>query len=59
MNSVQLTLPFIEEYDGLTFKTKSVGYSLQLAILVEAIQAGNNAPVYNWLLPTPPWGGVW
>lgn len=59
MDSPQLTIPFIEEYDGLTFKTKSVGYSLQLAILVEAIQAGNNAPVHNWLLPTPPWGGVW
>lgn len=59
MNSAQLTIPFIEEYDGLTFKTKSVGYSLQFAILVEAIQANNNAPVHNWLLPTPPWGGSW
>jgi hypothetical protein len=59
MNSPQLTIPFIEEYDGLIFKTKSVGYSLQIAILVEAIQADNNAPVHNWLLPTPPWGGTW
>ncbi|MBU1143479.1 MAG: hypothetical protein KKH92_07540 [Firmicutes bacterium] len=59
MDSSQLTLSFIEEYDGLEFKTKSFGYTLQLAILVEAIQAGNNAPLYNWQLPTPPWGGTW
>jgi hypothetical protein len=59
MDSPQLVIPFIEEYDGLLFKTKSVGYSLQIAILVEAIQANNDAPIHNWLLPTPPWGGVW
>lgn len=54
-----LTIPFIEEYDGFEFNTKSFGYSLQFAIVVEAIQAANNAPVINWGLPTPPWGGVW
>ncbi len=54
-----LTIPLIEEYDGFSFTTKSFGYSLQFAILVEAIQAGNNAPVVNWGLPTPPWGGSW
>ncbi len=55
----QLTLPFIEEYDGLEFETKSFGYTLQFAIIVEAIQAANDAPVYNWGLSTPPWGGTW
>ncbi|PKK97554.1 MAG: hypothetical protein CVV58_00650 [Tenericutes bacterium HGW-Tenericutes-3] len=59
MSSVQLTIPFIEEFDGDIFKTKSVGYSLQLAILVEGIQADNNAPVLNWQIATPPWGGSW
>lgn len=54
-----LTIPFIEEYDGFEFNAKSFGYSLQFAIVVEAIQAANNAPVINWGLPTPPWGGVW
>ncbi len=59
MDSFELTIPFIEEYDGLEFKTKSFGYTLQFAIVVEAIQAGNNAPLYNWQLPNPPWGGSW
>lgn len=57
--SSQLTIPFIEEYDGFEFDTKSFGYSLQFAIIVEAIQAGNNAPVIRWGLSTPPWGGSW
>ena len=57
--STQLTIPFIEEYDGFEFDTKSFGYSLQFAIIVEAIQAGNNAPVIRWGLSTPPWGGSW
>jgi hypothetical protein len=59
MTSEPLLISFIEEYDGLEFDTKSVGYSLQLAILVEGIQAGNNAPVINWQMATPPWGGTW
>lgn len=59
MDSSQLTIPFIEEYDGDEFETKSFGYTLQFAILVEAVQAGNSAPVYNWGLLTPPWGGSW
>lgn len=59
MDSTQLTIPFIEAFDGDEFKTKSVGYYLQFSILVEAIQAGNNAPIYNWGLLTPPWGGSW
>ena len=58
-SSTQLTIPFIEEYDGLEFDTKSFGYRLQFAIIVEAIQAGNNAPVIRWGLSTPPWGGSW
>ena len=57
--STQLTIPFIEEYDGFEFNAKSFGYSLQFAIIVEAIQAANNAPVITWGLLTPPWGGVW
>lgn len=59
MTSGQLTIPFIEAYDGDEFKTKSIGYSLQIAILVEGIQAGNDAPIINWGLDTPPWGGEW
>jgi hypothetical protein len=59
MNSTQLTLSFIEEFDGDSFEAKSVGYNLQFAIIVEAIQSANNAPIINWQLPTPPWGGVW
>ncbi|MBU1093099.1 MAG: hypothetical protein KKH01_01410 [Firmicutes bacterium] len=58
-SSIQLTIPFIEEFDGDIFKTKSVGYSLQFAIVVEGIQANNDAPIINWQLPTPPWGGSW
>ncbi|MDX9692045.1 MAG: hypothetical protein RBT45_06255 [Acholeplasmataceae bacterium] len=59
MSSTQLTIPFIEAFDGDEFDAKSVGYHLQFSIIVEAIQAGNNAPVYNWGLLTPPWGGSW
>lgn len=59
MSSFQLTIPFIEEFDGDIFKTKSVGYSLQLALIVEGIQANNDAPIITWGLPTPPWGGNW
>jgi hypothetical protein len=59
MDSLQLTIPFIEEYDGDEFDTKSFGYTLQFALLVEAIQAGNQAPIHNWGLPNPPWGGSW
>ena len=59
MDSTQLTIPFIEAFDGDEFRTKSVGYYLQFSILVEAIQAGNNAPIFNWGYLTPPWGGSW
>lgn len=59
MQSTQLTIPFIEAFDGDEFNTKSVGYQLQFSIIVEAIQAGNDAPIYNWGLLTPPWGGSW
>ncbi len=52
-------ISFIEEFDGDTFSTKSVGFSLQFAIIVEAVQAGNSAPILNWKLDTPPWGGAW
>ncbi|MDY0075128.1 MAG: hypothetical protein WC992_07655 [Acholeplasmataceae bacterium] len=57
--STTLTIPFIEEYDGFQFNPKSFGYSLQFAILVEGIQAGNDAPMNNWGYDTPPWGGSW
>ena len=59
MGSLPLLLPFIEAYDGDEFSTKPFGYSLQFAILVEAVQAGNQAPEVNWQLSNPPWGGVW
>lgn len=59
MSSTQLTIPFIEEFDGDTFKTKSLGYSLQLAIVVEGIQADNQAPELTWGLAETPWGGSW
>ncbi len=59
MDSQTLNLSFIEEYDGDEFDTKSFGYTLQFALLVEAIQAGNSAPIYNWGLPNAPWGGSW
>ena len=59
MDSQTLTIPFIEEYDGDEFKTKSFGYTLQFALLLDAIQAGNSAPAYNWGMPEPPWGGNW
>lgn len=59
INSPELTISFIEEFDGDSFDTKSIGYSLQFAIIVEAVQAGNNAPVFNWGLSNPPWGGAW
>ena len=38
MDSTQLSISFVEEYDGDEFKTKSFGYTLQFAILVDAIQ---------------------
>lgn len=59
MDSLTETISFIEEYDGDEFDTKSFGYSLQFAFLVEAVQAGNDAPIYNWGLPNAPWGGSW
>ncbi|WP_176238939.1 G protein-coupled receptor family protein [Mariniplasma anaerobium] len=59
MDSSPETISFIEEYDGDEFDTKSFGYTLQFAILVEAVQAGNMAPVYNWGLADTPWGGSW
>ncbi|MBE0700369.1 MAG: hypothetical protein IH571_01655 [Acholeplasmataceae bacterium] len=58
-SSPQMVLSLIEEYDGLTFKAKSVGYSLQFAIIVESIQASHDAPIINWKLDMPPWGGSW
>jgi hypothetical protein len=59
MDTGTQTISFIEEYDGAIFRAKSVGYSLQFAIIVEAIQAGHHAPIHNWGLLTPPWGGEW
>lgn len=57
--STPLVIPFIEAYDGFQLTPKSFGYSLQFAIIVEAIQANHQAPMINWGLPTPPWGGEW
>lgn len=59
MTSLQLTIPFIEAYDGDSFTAKSLGYSLQIAVIVEAIQAEHDAPIITWGLATPPWGGSW
>lgn len=50
-----LTIPFIEAYDGMVFRAKPLGYQLQFAILVEAIQANHYAPIYNWRMAQPPW----
>ena len=45
-------------FDGLSYITQPLGYSLQLGITVEAVQ-GFGGPIENWGLETPPWGGSW
>lgn len=45
-------------YPDKFFSTRPIGYSLQIAIVVEAVQA-IGGPENNWKMDTPPWGGTW
>ncbi|TVP94040.1 MAG: hypothetical protein EA374_08015 [Acholeplasmatales bacterium] len=57
--STPLVIPLIEEYfPGLSFSPLPIGYSLQIALRIEAVQA-IEGPQRRWGLPTPPWGGTW
>ena len=54
-----LVIPLIEEYfPDLSFSALPIGYSLQIALRIEAVQA-IEGPQRRWNLPTPPWGGEW
>lgn len=54
-NSIGLITAY---YPDAFFSSRPIGYSLQIAIVVEAVQA-NGGPENNWGLETPPWGGEW
>lgn len=45
-------------FDDVHYNTRPLGYSLQMGIRVEAVQA-LDGPTNNWGLETPPWGGQW
>lgn len=52
-----LSIPLISS-SSESFIPYSIGYSLQLSFVIEAIQA-QGGPQENWGLATPPWGGSW
>jgi hypothetical protein len=53
------TVPLVIEFpESLNFGSYPDGYSLQLGVTVEAVQA-LNGPENVWDLTTPPWGGEW
>lgn len=45
-------------FSNLNYITQPLGYSLQIALSVEAVQM-YGGPQNNWGLATPPWGGNW
>ena len=45
-------------YPSVSYISQPRGYSLQLAITVEAVQI-HGGPVQNWGIENPPWGGNW
>ena len=52
-------IPLIENYfSGQNYSTYPVGYSLQIAFSIEAVQSVQG-PQNVWGLATKPWGGDW
>lgn len=45
-------------YPDTFFSSRPLGYSLQIGLVVEAVQAVNG-PQNNWGMETAPWGGAW
>lgn len=57
--STPTEIPLIEDYfSGQNYSTYPVGYSLQIAFSIEAVQAVQG-PEQVWGLATKPWGGDW
>lgn len=57
--SEPLTIVFIGGYfPDIHYHTRPLGYSIQMGIKTEAVQA-HRGPQQNWGLDNPPWGGTW
>ncbi len=57
--STPTEIPLIENYfSGQNYSTYPVGYSLQIAFSIEAVQSVQG-PQNVWGLATKPWGGDW
>ncbi|MCK9536714.1 MAG: hypothetical protein M0R05_03925 [Bacilli bacterium] len=56
---VPTVIAFIAEYfPGVHYHTRPLGYSVQVGIRTEAVQA-LQGPQKNWGMYNPPWGGAW
>lgn len=54
-----LVIPFIIDYfEGTYFSPYPENYSIQLGVVVDAVQA-LGGPQNHWNLKNPPWGGDW
>jgi hypothetical protein len=52
-------ISFVASYfPGVHYNTRPLGYSIQMGIRTEAVQA-YRGPQENWGLNNPPWGGTW
>ncbi len=52
-------ISFVASYfPGVHYNTRPLGYSIQMGIRTEAVQA-YRGPQENWGLNNPPWGGPW
>lgn len=56
--STPLQIGLIPAAPSEAFATYSIGYTLQVAFSIEAVQA-SGGPENVWQLATPPWGGNW
>ena len=57
--SIPTVISFIAEYfPGFHYHTRPLGYSIQMGIRTEAVQAQQGAQK-NWGMNNPPWGGTW
>lgn len=55
-----LLLSFVIPYpESEEYNAYGEGYSLQLGISYDIVQANYGGPLNNWGLQTPPWGGSW
>jgi hypothetical protein len=48
----------IDYFEGISYNPRTTGYTIQLGIELDAVQA-NSGPKEKWGLDNPPWGGNW